>query len=241
MPFSSHAEFEAALLEFFGSVKLTALRKLEPLKKQTPPMLQAPQAEKDDYKVLFLHFLIPMIIVAVAFNLWLSFARPWEYRRSDARYGNEYEDWLLVDSGVDDDSPLPVTSYNSVKEGPLSPDEVHRLINIVRADKEASRDDLTTKGCGRKRKAGEPDSPISDVSTDDGSASPRTRKLKVETDLGVASTWVNEVPSYGSCLQEETTLGQESGWGEFPFTFRVPHPNRAIRSASRHRSPNLCQ
>ncbi|KAL8716916.1 MAG: hypothetical protein Q9225_005790 [Loekoesia sp. 1 TL-2023] len=241
MPFPSHAEFEAALCEFFGSVNFTALRHLEPAKIPTPPMVQAPQAEKNGLKVLFLYFLIPTIVIAVAFNLWLSFARPWENHRDDARYRSEHEDWLLVDSDIDVDGPLPVTSYNSVKEGPLSPDEVRRLIDIIRADLEASRDDMTTKCSGRKRKAGEPDSPISDVSTDDGSASTRTRKLKVETDLGVASRWMSEVPNYGSCLQEETTFDQDSGWSEFPFTFRVAHPDRAIRSASRRRSPNRCQ
>ncbi|KAL8996708.1 MAG: hypothetical protein Q9188_006504 [Gyalolechia gomerana] len=135
-----------------------------------------------DLKMLFLHFFLPMIVVAMAINLWLGFVRPWEYHRDDARNttGQEYyEDWLLLDSEIESESHLSATRYNSVKKSPLSPDEVDRLACLIRADDEIPR------SSGRKRKATGQDSPVSDASTNGWSVSPRTRKLKIVTDFAM--------------------------------------------------------
>ena len=195
--------------------------------------IRAFQVGKDDLKILFLRFLIPMLVFAVAFNLYLSFIRPEEYYREDAQYGNgEIEDWYFTDGEVDESSPLPAIPFNSVKEGPLSPDEVDRLTNLIRTDTMSSTATSSTSGAGRKRKAGEEDSPVSDASTDGGS-SPRTRKLKIETDFGAVGRWV---PDYGSCVQDDTDFHGESSWGEYPFSFRVSYPDRIIKSATRRRN-----
>ncbi|KAI4145088.1 MAG: hypothetical protein L6R39_003942 [Caloplaca ligustica] len=184
----------------------------------------------DDFKSFTLLFLMPVVLVAFAFNLYLSFARPWVYYRDDARYvAVEQEDWLLVDSAIDDDTPVPATSYNTVKEAPLSPDEVSRLLDIIRADKKASSNASVP---GRKRKAGEEAVPWSNASSDEGSPSPRARKLKIDTNV---ARWVTELPSYGACLQEDEHISGPSEEDKYQFTFRAPHPDRPVRSASKGR------
>ncbi|KAL9029883.1 MAG: hypothetical protein Q9196_001927 [Gyalolechia fulgens] len=191
--------------------------------------LQSEKNSNADVRMLFLHFLLPMIVVAMAMNLWLACVRPWEYHRHDARNAGRcecYEDWLLLDGETESESLLPATRYNGVKESPLSPAEVDRLASLIRAD------DGMPRSSGRKRKAAGEDSPASDVSTDGGSVSPRTRKLKIQTVFGVDQRWVSDVSDYGSCAQEENVLGHDSYWGEYPFAFRASCPAGKVKPRS---------
>ncbi|KAL9008489.1 MAG: hypothetical protein Q9173_006388 [Seirophora scorigena] len=192
-------------------------------------------AANEDIKVIVLMFLVPVVFVACALNLWLSFARPWEYYRDDARYvASEQEDWLLTDSDVDENAFVRPAAYQGVKEGPLSPEEVTRLIKIIRSDDKTSKAATTATSVGRKRKAGDEASPVEAASASEGPGwvDPRSRKLKIDTDV---SAWVGGMRDYGSCFQGETSVDRSSNWVEYPFTFRAPHPNRKIKSALGHR------
>lgn len=189
-----------------------------------------------------------MVIVAMFLNLWLvGFIRPWEYyhrhdsspppQNNTTTTGPEYfEDWLLLDSDSSFESTeyslLPASRYDGVKETPLSPEEVERLVAFIHTD------DEEVEVPSRKRKAtSDNDSPVSHRATDGGSVSPRTRKLKIETDFGVDYKWVSGVSDHGSCVRdEEGVFGQSAGSSEFPFTFRASHPDRAIRFPSKLRS-----
>ncbi|KAL8934231.1 MAG: hypothetical protein Q9216_006006 [Gyalolechia sp. 2 TL-2023] len=180
----------------------------------------------DDLKMLFLHFLFPMVLVAMIINIWLGFVRPWEYHRHDdaqnttatTAYCEYYEDWLLLNDGdAESEGLLRPTRYNGVKESPLSPEEVDRLTRPIFADDD---EEEIPRSADRKRKATGGDSPVSDVSTDGGSVSPRTRKLKIETDFGVDQKWVGEVSDDESCVREENEFDQDSG---FPSRRRSMH------------------
>ncbi|KAL8901298.1 MAG: hypothetical protein Q9207_005271 [Kuettlingeria erythrocarpa] len=173
-------------------------------------------------------FLLPVVFVAIIFNLWLSFARPWEYYRDDARYvAVEEEDWLLADSDVDEDAPVPRRCYNTIKEGPLSPEEVSRLIEMIRADEAASKGvSKRTTVPSLKRKAGDKASSIGEASSDEGSRSSKARKLRIETDFGTRGRWVSENCRKGSSIHEEN-LAAPSVLGAFEFTFRASPPDRA--------------
>lgn len=192
-------------------------------------------AAHDEFRSFTVLFLLPVIFVAFAFNLWLSFVRqPWEsYRVDDHHYAAiEEPDWLLADSDIDEDAAVPAPRYNSVKEGPLSPDEVSRLINIIRAEGEAAKTNSRPASPGRKRKAGDENSPVSDASSDEG---PRSRKLKIQTDFGTYGRCITEGRNYGSCIHEERESDGSSVWGEYQFTFRASPPNRPIRSMPKFR------
>ncbi|KAI4185840.1 MAG: hypothetical protein LQ346_005800 [Caloplaca aetnensis] len=190
----------------------------------------------DNFQSFTAFFLLPVVFTAIIFNLWLSFARPWEYYRDDARYvAVEEEDWLLAESDVDEDAPVPRRCYNTIKEGPLSPEEVSRLINMIRADEAASKSvSRRTSVPNLKRKAGDRASPFGEASSDEGSRSPKARKLRIETDFGTSGRWVSENCREGSSIHEENG-GRPSAWGEYEFTFRASPPDRAIRSMRKHR------
>ncbi|KAI4123963.1 MAG: hypothetical protein LQ338_005040 [Usnochroma carphineum] len=193
-------------------------------------------AEQDALMILSLQLLVPVVLLALALNLWLACARPWEYYLDNVYYtDSEFEDLLLVDSAIDEDAPVPASRYNGVKEGPLSPDEVRRLINIIRADKKAPQAKLGASSTGQKRKAGDEASPISGASGNGRSTSPKSRKLKIETDFGTYGRWISEGRNYGSCIQEEKRIDGPSIWGEHEFTFRASHPDRAITSTPKLR------
>lgn len=208
------------------------------------PFAYPVETPSEAHKMLFLHFLLPMVLVAMAINLWLGFFRPMEYyHRHDApqstttNHHEFYEDWLLLDSKGETEHLLPATRYNGVKENPLSPEEVDRLLSFIRA--EEGEIDIPRSSAGRKRKAtGDEDSPISDSAMNGGSVSPRTRKLKIETDFGVDHRWVSKVSDYRSCVRDEDVFDQSAGSGEFPFTFRASHPDRDIKFPSKLRSKN---
>lgn len=179
---------------------------------------------------LMLWFLLPVILSAFIINLWLSFVRSYDHHRDHAGYVTiEEEDWLLADSDIDEDAPVPSRCYNTIKEGPLSPEEVGRLIDIIRADEVAPKGISRTVVPGLKRKAGDEASPIGGGSSDEGSRSPKARKLRIETDFGTSGRWVSENCRKGSSIHEEN-LEAPSAWGEYEFTFRASPPNRAIRS-----------
>ncbi|KAL9594628.1 MAG: hypothetical protein Q9219_006936 [cf. Caloplaca sp. 3 TL-2023] len=185
---------------------------------------QTTQPSNENLKLLFLYFLFPTVVAALSLNLWLAFVRRGEYSQDGARCAGEFEEnWLLADN--DDEG------NGGIQEGPLSPEEVDRLIGIFRAEQEASRATTINKSSCRKRKATDEDSPVSDAATDGSSPSPRARKLKIDTNCGINHRWVSEVPVSHSNSQEES---QNAGWGEFPFTFRASHPDRAIRAVGRH-------
>ncbi|KAL8930461.1 MAG: hypothetical protein Q9208_000645 [Pyrenodesmia sp. 3 TL-2023] len=182
-------------------------------------------------KSLMLWFLLPVILFAIMINLWLSFVRSYDHHRDHAGYVTiEEEDWLLADTDIDEDAPVPARCYNTIKEGPLSPDEVGRLIDMIRGDKAASRKVVSKTGVpGLKRKAGDKTSPIGEASSDEGSRSPKARKLRIETDFGTSGRWVSENCRKGSSIHEEN-LEAPLAWSEYEFTFRASPPNRAIRS-----------
>ncbi|KAI4143285.1 MAG: hypothetical protein LQ341_002954 [Variospora aurantia] len=192
-----------------------------------------PAAANDDIQVLVIMILVPAVVVACALNLWLGFARPWEYYGDDARYvASEQEDWLLTASDVDENISVAPWAYRGVKEGPLSPEEVTRLIKIIRSDQKALEAATTASSPGRKRKAGDEASPVEAASAGEGSVSPRSRKLKIDTDVSV---WVGGMRDYGSCFQGKDSAGGKSNWVEYPFTFRASHPDRKIKPALGHR------
>ncbi|KAL8828401.1 MAG: hypothetical protein Q9170_006616 [Blastenia crenularia] len=242
MPFD-HAFISADLEDFFTGTNGTLSHAIDPL-----PKLAIKLQKQEDLQTIFLHFFIPIVAVALVFNLWLSFVRPWEYHRDDARYaGDANEDWLPVDNDiVDNDSDGEIVPWRTLQDGfkevPFSQDEGRRLIDLIKAGEQASAARALRPGsdrASRKRKAGDEASPVSDAATrDDGTMSPRARKFKIETQFGVDGKWVGQVPNYGSCdVPHENSSDQGSIGGEFPFTFRTPHPGRAIKSPVRRRSP----
>ncbi|KAL8749018.1 MAG: hypothetical protein Q9184_006969 [Pyrenodesmia sp. 2 TL-2023] len=184
---------------------------------------------------LMLWFLLPVILLAFIINLWLSFVRSYDHHRHHAGYVTiEEEDWLLADTDVNENVPVPSRCYNTIKEGPLSPEEVGRLIDMIRADEAASKGISRTAVPSLKRKAGDKASPIGEESSDEGCRSPKSRKLRIETDFGTSGRWVSENCRKGSSIHEEN-LEAPSAWGEYEFTFRASPPNRAIRSVSKLR------
>ncbi|KAL8722522.1 MAG: hypothetical protein Q9181_007472 [Wetmoreana brouardii] len=190
-------------------------------------------ANTANFSQVFWLLLVPFALLAIVLE-WLNCTRPWEDYRDDARYvENEVdegmeearEDWLLTDNDVDEGAPLPPTRYNTVKEGPLSPDEVERLKGLIIADKEASG---TESNAGsRKRKA----------EGTEQSISPRSRKAKIESPNGMEAHWVSEEAlEYDADVQDDED--NAAGCSEncfYPFTFRAAHPNRIINPSIKHR------
>ena len=170
-------------------------------------------------------FLIPLVVTVLGFHLYLAYLRPWEYYRNDTRYvDNDLEYEYLTDS---EENFLPATRRMSIKEGPLSPEEVSRLRGII-----LSEDKVFTSGAGRKRKAGEADALV-----DDGSVSWRSRKIKLDTKDGSEAGWVSDESWDNNPFDEDgdSVAGMSEMGSFYPFTFRSQFPDRTIKPAVGYR------
>ncbi|KAL8895296.1 MAG: hypothetical protein Q9192_003723 [Flavoplaca navasiana] len=211
----------------------------------------------------FCEYLIILCALVIIFMLWHDYISSWtDYDENTRANGQDYEDWEDYHEWIrrqreeaDENAPL----IRRLEEGPLSPDEVLRLSEILndktdkllRSVKEVPlsahevallthviRDadnvpDYGTIVSSRKRKAAED----SDEFDEGRLGNPRTRKLKIETDSGVDSRWVckefTRSPSFMS--GQDLNSGLSTGC-ETPFTFRSPHPVRAGRSPATRRN-----
>ncbi|KAL8689030.1 MAG: hypothetical protein Q9218_005208 [Villophora microphyllina] len=174
------------------------------------------KARPESFSTFFIFFLIPLVTASMLFSLFLIFSKPGRpYLDSDLRYVIDSEEWMDAEEEwaltPNENTPSAPRRYNTIKEGPLSPEEVQRLEDLIFSDAKAGKLDG-----GKKRK-------------NDLSVSPRTRKMKIEgADGGV---WVGG--EYGSCADEgvgdeyETPASKE-GW-VYPFSFRAAHPDREIK------------
>ncbi|KAL8968204.1 MAG: hypothetical protein Q9183_002571 [Haloplaca sp. 2 TL-2023] len=170
-------------------------------------------------------FLIPLVAFVLGFHFYLAYLRPWEYYRNDTRYvDNELEYDYLTDS---EENFLPATRRMSIKEGPLSPEEVSRLRGLILSDDKA----FASGAAGRKRKAAE-----ADALDDDGSVSSRSRKIKLDTGDGSEAGWSDGSWDTNPSDEEVDSVAGMSEIGSFyPFTFRSQFPDRTIKSAVGHR------
>ena len=211
------------------------------------------QSEMMSDLTFFLQYLIVLFAVVLAFMLWHDYMASWEAYDDNTRaahrdyedWADEYEEWADGFEGDDRGTTPMLRRY----EGPLSPDEVLRLSNLLndetdkllRSIKEQplSRDEVSrlTKVIraadiksdygtmlSRKRKTAED----TDKSDDQRLDSPRTRKLKIETKFGADGVWVCENSTRSpSVMSTEDLNGGYSADCEVPFTFRASHPGRA--------------
>ncbi|KAL8635850.1 MAG: hypothetical protein Q9228_006700 [Teloschistes exilis] len=198
-----------------------------PLPKQMPGLnfAQATMhpAKPETFFGTFVWFLIPLVIATLIAVAWLLYEKP---ARIYSRYVDETadvwadarENWILADGEVDETAPLAPSRYNAVKEGPLSPEGVQKLRSLILADGDANR--KARKAGDRKRK-------------NDGSISPRGRKIKIETKDGVFAQWLSE---YGSCADKGESDEHETASEDWvrPFSFRAAHPDRPIRRPRKH-------
>ncbi|KAL8798306.1 MAG: hypothetical protein Q9182_006779 [Xanthomendoza sp. 2 TL-2023] len=189
-----------------------------------------PQA-KTDTLTFFLMYLIVLVIVVAVFMLWFD-----HMPQYDAHYHNhiddirqEFEDWLLEQEDFDDENePSFAGAYTAVKETPLSPHEVSRLTDPLRADEQAGYGTMVS----RKRKAAED----SDDLENERSGRPRAQKLKIETDVGVGAQWVSDhLTASPGAMSYHDVSGWYSANCESAFTFRAPLPDRTIKAAVKHR------
>ncbi|KAL8680733.1 MAG: hypothetical protein Q9186_003080 [Xanthomendoza sp. 1 TL-2023] len=189
-----------------------------------------PQA-KTDTLTFFLMYLIILVILVMAFMLWYDHMPQLEHyphgQIDDIR--QDFEDWLLEQEGFDGETaPLFAGAYKGVNETPLSPDEVRRITDLVRADERIGYGTMVS----RKRKAAED----ADESEDKRSGSPRAQKLKIETDFGVGARWVSDrlTASPGDMSYPNISDAYSTDC-ETPFTFRAPLPDRTIKAAVKQR------
>ncbi|KAL8769319.1 MAG: hypothetical protein Q9209_004701 [Squamulea sp. 1 TL-2023] len=219
-----------------------------------------PQSKLSDL-TFFLQYVIVLLAIVIAFMLWHDCTTSWkDYDEPSRATGRDYQDWTEEfeewtnsleeadentplfrrrDEGpLSPDEVLRLSEFlndetdkllQSIKEQPLSQDEVSRLTNLIRAaDNHSDYGSISS----RKRKAAED----ADESGDEQLNNTRTQKLKVETDFGVHGTWVSDrLTASPSIMSVE---GLHSGYSadcETPFTFRAPHPGRAIISPVKHR------
>ncbi|KAL8787314.1 MAG: hypothetical protein Q9213_002305 [Squamulea squamosa] len=216
-----------------------------------------PQSKLRDL-TFFLQYLIVLLAIVIAFMLWHDCTVSWKdydepLYATERDWTDEFEEWTNSLEDEDETTPLfrrrdegPLYPdevlrlseflndetdklLQSMKEQSLSQDEVSRITSLIRAaDNHADYGSISS----RKRKAAED----SDQSGDERLDNPRSRKLKVETDFGVHGTWVSDhLTASPSIMSVE---GLNSGYSadcETPFTFRAPHPGRAIRSPVKHR------
>ncbi|KAI4243463.1 MAG: hypothetical protein L6R40_003465 [Gallowayella cf. fulva] len=183
---------------------------------------------KSDNLAFFLQYLIVLMIVVMALMLWYD-CRPQyeEYPINDVHeIKEEFEDWLLRLEDLDDENtPLFASSYRSVRETPLSPNEVRRLTDLIRADEQSGYGTIVS----RKRKAAE-DSDSSDIE------SPPPRRLKVETDMGFAGRWVSDQwTASPSVMSHKNTSDSYPVDCESPFTFRLTYPDSMVKAAMKQR------
>ncbi|KAL8920199.1 MAG: hypothetical protein Q9172_004611 [Xanthocarpia lactea] len=211
------------------------------------------QSEMMSDLTLFPQYVIVLVAVVLAFMLWHLYMASWEDYDDNTRAAyRDYEDWVdEYEEWADtfEDDGRETTPMLRRYEGPLSPDEVLRLSNLLndetdkllRSIKEQplSRDEVSrlTKVIraadiesdygtilSRKRKNAED----TDESDDQWLDSPRTRKLKIETKFGADGVWV-----CGNFTRSPSVMSSNGGYSadcEVPFTFRASHPGRAIKS-----------
>ncbi|KAL8806639.1 MAG: hypothetical protein Q9200_004954 [Gallowayella weberi] len=189
-----------------------------------------PQA-KTDTLTLFIMYLIVLVIVVAAFMLWCDHMPRYEDRHHDQidDIRQEIEDWLLKQEDCDDENePSFAGAYKGFKETPLSPHEVRRITDLLRADQHAGYGTMVS----RKRKAAED----SDDLEDERSGSPRAQKMKIETDFGVGTRWVSDhLTASPGAMSYRDVSDWSSANCEATFTFRAPLPDRTIKAAVKHR------
>ncbi|KAL8733493.1 MAG: hypothetical protein Q9166_002120 [cf. Caloplaca sp. 2 TL-2023] len=176
---------------------------------------------KGEHLTFFLQYSVVLLVVVIGIMFWLD-SRIEDYPNEARPIPEEFEDWLLAEETLDENTPLLASSSKNVKEGPLSPDEVRRLTDLIRADERSGYGTIV----GRKRKA----EAVSEGLEGERWGSPRTRKLKIETSFAADGSWVGDQVYTSPSPIGGDDVSDRSGDCKVLFTFRAPYPGRVIKS-----------